>query len=79
MSIFTRSVMAAALAAGVLGGAAAMQTAQAQHVVSEQEAGRLSFDALTAAPARHYVQPVQYYHRRHWHPRHRFYRHGRRY
>ncbi len=71
--------MVAALAAGVLGGGAALQAAQAQHVVTEQEAGKLSFDSLTASPARSYVHQAQYYRHRHYPPprrfrHHRFYR-----
>ena len=79
MSRFTRGLMVAALASGVLGGAATLQSAQAQHVVTESEAGKLSFDALTAAPTGHYVHQVQYYRHRHYPPPRRFYRHHRRY
>jgi hypothetical protein len=70
-----RTAAAAALAMGLLAGAATVSTASAQHVVTESEAGRLSFDALTAAPARAYVHQAQYYHHRRYIPRHRFYRH----
>ncbi len=70
-----RTAAAAALAMGLLAGVATVSTASAQHVVTESEAGRLSFDALTAAPARAYVQPAQYYRHRRYIPRHRYYRH----
>lgn len=83
MGRFTRSLMVAALATGVLGGAAAVQKAEAQHVVTEGEASKLTFDALTAVPASHYVQPAQYYRYRHRHfpppRRHFFVRRHRRY
>ena len=72
-----RTAAAAVLGLGLLAGTAALSTASAEHVVTESEAGRLSYDALTAAPARAYVQQAQYYrHRRpyHHHHRHRFYR-----
>ena len=71
-----RAAATAALSLGLLAGAAVIGTASAQHVVTESEAGKLSFDALTAAPARSYVHQVQYY--RH-HYRHRYYRHHRYY
>ena len=70
-----RTAAAAVLATGLLAGAAAVSTASAQHVVTESEAGRLSFDALTASPSRAYVHQAQYYHHRRFFPRHRFYRH----
>ncbi len=70
-----RTAAAAALAVGLLAGAATVSTASAQHVVTESEAGRLSFDALTASPGRAYVQRAQYYHHRRYFRHHRFYRH----
>ena len=70
-----RPASAAALAMALLAGAAAVSTASAQHVVTESEAGKLSFDALTAAPAHAYVHQAQYYRHRRYFPRHRFYRH----
>lgn len=84
MNRFGRFLAAAGIAMAALGGAA-MRPAQAQHVVTESEAGKLSFDALTAAPAHRYVREAQYYHhrrylpppRRHHHyppPRHRYHR-----
>ena len=72
-----RTAATAALALGLMGGAAVVSSASAQHVVTESEAGKLSFDALTAAPARSYVHEVQYYHRRPYY--HRHYRHFRHY
>ena len=78
MVMFKRGLMVAGLAAGLLAGAGAVGVAQAQHVVTEQEAGKLSFDALTASPARAYVHQAQYYRHRRPPPR-RFFRHHRRY
>ncbi len=72
-----RTAAAAVLGLGLLAGTAALSTASAEHVVTESEAGKLSFDALTAAPARAYVHQAQYYHRRFM--RHRYYRHHRPY
>ncbi len=71
-----RTATAAALAIGLLAGAATVSTASAQHVVTESEAGKLSFDALTASPARAYVHQAQYYRHRRYFPRHRFHHHG---
>ncbi len=70
-----RTAAAAVLGLGLLAGTATLSTASAEHVVTESEAGRLSYDALTAAPARAYVHQAQYYHRRFMHRR--FYRHHR--
>ena len=72
----SRTAAAAVLGLGLLAGTAALSTASAEHVVTESEAGRLSYDALTAAPARAYVHQAQYYrHRRPYHHRrHRYYR-----
>ena len=55
-----RLCLAALLAAPVL--AAAPHAALAQHVVTEDEAAKLNFDSLTAAPAYHapVVQHVAY-------------------
>ena len=71
-----RTAAAGILGLGLLTGMAALDTASAEHVVTESEAGRLSYDALTAAPARAYVHQAQYYrHRRPYHHRrHRYYR-----
>ena len=76
MVMFKRGLLVAGLAAGLLAGAGAVGVAQAQHVVTEQEAGKLSFDALTASPARSYVHQAQYYRHRRY-PPHRYYRHRR--
>ena len=71
-----RTAAVVVLATGLLAGAAAVSTASAQHVVTESEAGKLSFDALTASPARTYVHQAHYYRHRHYMGRgHRFFRH----
>lgn len=71
-----RTAAAAVVGLGLLAGTAALSTASAEHVVTESEAGKLSFDALTAAPARAYVHQAQYYHHRRFYHRH-YYRHHR--
>jgi hypothetical protein len=69
---------AVVLGMGLLTSAAALSTASAQHIVTESEAGKLSFDALTAEPAHAYVQQAQYYrHRRFYHRP--YFRHRRHY
>ncbi len=73
-----RTAATAGLALGLMGGAAIVSSASAQHVVTESEAGKLSFDALTAEPAGSYVHEVQYYRHRYYHRRfHRYHRYYR--
>jgi hypothetical protein len=73
-----RTAAAAVVGLGLLAGTAALNTASAEHVVTESEAGKLSFDALTAAPARAYVHQAQYYRHRRFEHR-RYHRHHRSY
>ena len=74
-----RTATAAALALGLMAGVATVTTASAQHVVTESEAGKLSFDALTASPARAYVHQAQYYRHRRYVPHYRRHHHFRGY
>ncbi len=68
MTRLGRFLAVAGITVAALGAGAAVRPAEAQHVVTEGEAGKLSFDALTATPARHYVRQVQYYRHRRYLP-----------